>query len=53
MAKKIDKEKQLELQKKFMQALSHAGIFLRVKYSIMTGKEILADVKKEARLFCK
>jgi Ser/Thr protein kinase RdoA (MazF antagonist) len=46
-------EKQLELQSKFMQALALAGVDLRVKYSILSAQEIISEVKREARLFCK
>jgi hypothetical protein len=46
-------EKQLKLQSKFMEALAIAGIDLKVKYSIFSAQEIIAEVKREARLFCK
>jgi hypothetical protein len=46
-------EKQLKLQSKFMQALALAGVDLRVKYSILSAQEIISEVKREARLFCK
>ena len=46
-------EKELALQLKFMQALARAGINLAVKYSIISGKEIVNAVKREHRLFCK
>lgn len=46
-------EKQLDLQEKFMRALTEEGINLKVKYSILTAQEILAEVKREAKLYCK
>jgi hypothetical protein len=36
-----------------MQALALAGVDLRVKYSILSAQEIILEVKREARLFCK
>ena len=46
-------EKQLKLQSKFMQALALAGVDLRVKYSILTAQEILSEIKRESKLYCK
>jgi hypothetical protein len=45
--------KQLELQEKFMRALALQGVNLKVKYSILSAQEILAEVKRERNLFCK
>jgi Ser/Thr protein kinase RdoA (MazF antagonist) len=46
-------DKQLELQSKFIRALAHEGVNLKVKYSILSAQEILSEIKREARLFCK
>jgi hypothetical protein len=55
MKKSIEKyaEKQLELQTKFMRVLALQGVNLKVKYSILTAQEIILEVKRESRLFCK
>jgi hypothetical protein len=45
--------KQLELQEKFIRAFALQGINLKVKYSILTAQEIILEVKRESRLFCK
>jgi hypothetical protein len=55
MKKSIEKymEKQLELQENFMRDLALQGINLKVKYSILSAQEIISEVKREAKLFCK
>ncbi len=55
MKKSIEEytEKQLELQEKFMKALALQGVNLKVKYSILTAQEIISEVKRESRLYCK
>lgn len=45
-------EKQLELQEKFMQAAARA-VVRGFKYSILSAQDILAEVKRESKLFCK
>ena len=45
--------KQLELQENFMRDLALQGINLKVKYSILSAQEIISEVKRESRLFCK
>jgi len=52
---KIEKyaEKQITLQEKFMRAKAIEGIIGVVRYSILTAQEILAEVKRESRLYCK
>jgi hypothetical protein len=46
-------EKQLSFQERFMRDLAKQGINLKIHYSILTAKELLAEVKREAKLYCK